>query len=270
MDLGGGGLMPFAFRYVPVVRNVLIATAAVFLLYFFAYPLRGPIVEWLGFRAGDGSLDWLLKPWTWLTYPLLTLSPISLIFGGYFFYMIGGVLERSWGSRNFAVLAAAFTVICSLAMVPAAYLFHVPVSLIGSMLPVASLFIAWAAMDPDQELRIYGVLPVRIKWLAIADVLIIYFTFGFSYGAVGPIVGLFALAGPAAAWYYVRKMPRLNIGFRAPSPRREPLLRDEPRGRERENVNRGFNPLRKRQEQQEIERLRKLLGDDDDRPVRRH
>jgi membrane associated rhomboid family serine protease len=271
----GGGFMPFAFRHVPVVRNVLIASAAIFLLYFLVFPLRPLIGEWLVYQA-DGGLGWLLKPWTWFTYVLLNLDPWGMLFGGYFFYMVGGMLERSWGRRNFVVLFAAVTAICALAFVPASYIFQVPFSLAGWLLPVSSLFVAWAAMDPDQEINLYGVLPVRIKWLAIADVLIIYFTYGFRYGALGPIIGLFALAGPAAAWFYVRKMPRLAIGFRPAGPRREPLLREEPRrreptGREREDVKRGgFNPLRKRQEQMEIDRLRKLLGDDDDRPVSRH
>lgn len=269
----GGNWLPFSFQGLPFIRGFLVAAAAVFLLYFLAFSLRGPLLLWLGYSVDARfGYDWLLRPWTWFTYPVLITSPFSLIFGGYWLYLAGGTLERSWGSRNFAALFLIFNAIAALAWVPAAYLFNVSFQLQGLMLPLCILTVAWAALDPELVFNIYGILPVKLKTLALIDVLFVYFSYGFGYGAVGPLVGLFALVGPAAAIYYVRKLPRLNLGYRAPRsapPRREPLLREDPSTRER--VTRP-NPFRKRQEQAEIERLRRLLGDDDDdgRPATRH
>ena len=137
--------------------------------------------------------------------------------------------------------------------------------LLGLSLPLAALVTAWAALDPEQESSFWGV-PVKAKTIALVWVLLIYFQFGLAYG--DPIFALFSLAAPAAAFFYVRKLPRLNLDLRTARdwrPRREmpsgPLLRTETEERERVG---GFNPLRKRQEQIEIERLRKLLGEDDD------
>lgn len=264
----GGAWLPFSWDSIPVTRAFLIATVATFLLFFFTGQFSGPVWEWLPFRtASDSGFTWLLRPWTWFTYPFMELPSFWIIISLYILYSLGGMLERSWGSRNFAVLFLAFSAIGALAFVPTLYLFGKPVQLDGLTIPLTALITAWAALDPEAEVNFWGV-TVKTKLVAALWVGLTYFSFGLQYR--DPFLALFVLAAPAAAWCYVRKMPRLSLGYRAPAPRRpEPLLREEPLGRERERVNKGFNPLRKRQEQMEIERLRKLLGDDDDRPLSR-
>lgn len=261
-NYGGGGWLPFSLHNVPVVRGLLIAAAVAFLLFFFTFAAGSPIYHWLAFQAGR----WSTRPWTWLTYPVMVTSPLSLLFAGYWLYLVGGSLERSWGSRSFAVLFFTFAALAALAFVPAFYLLGASVSLAGLWLPLSALTVAWAALDPEMEIWFWGILPLKLKALALIDVLLTYFSFGFAYG---PVVGLFALAGPAAAYFYVRKMSRLNLAFgRRQAPRIRPLLRPEPPPRER-----APRPslLRRRQEQREIERLRKLLGEDDDsNPAARH
>jgi len=259
--------VPFSLRSIPVVRTLLGATLATFLLYFFTYNSGAGWSAFVRF-ATDGA-QWLVQPWTWFTYPFLVTSPLALLLQGYWLYVVGGTLERSWGSRNFGVLFFAFCAIGALGLVPAHYLTPYilgtarPLMLAGLMLPNTALTVAWAALDPELELSFWGIIPVRLKWLALASVLILYFSMGF---AITPIPALFSLVSPAAAWYYVRKMPRLNIGFRAARPQQRPAPR---RQAPRESVS-GFDPLRRRREQAEIERLKRLLGeDDDDRPTRR-
>jgi membrane associated rhomboid family serine protease len=265
--------LPFSTEGIPVVCGVSAAVVVTFLLFFFGVGLRPALLDGLAFSvAGRPGLSWLLKPWTLLTYPILVTDFFAVLFGVYWFFVAGGTLERSWGSNNFAALLAAFVAITPVGFILAALLFDVPFLVAGLWIPLCSLTVAWAATDPEQELRLWGVIPIKMKLLALIFALGIYFNYGFSTGPLGPVIGLFALAGPAAAYYYVRKMPRLSLGYRAPRGGRfrEPLLREpRARGMEREQVSRGFNPLRKRQEQLEIERLRKLLGDDDDRPISR-
>lgn len=266
----GGSWLPFSWHAIPVTRALLFGTIGVFLIFFVTGQFTGPVWQWIPFRAG--GLEWLTRPWSWFTYPFMELPSLWVLLTLFLLYSWGGMLERSWGSRNFAVLFFAFTAIGALAFVPAYYLFGKSVELHGLGLPLTALVTAWAALDPELETSYWGV-PVKAKLIAAIVVAFTLFSFGLQYR--DPLFAVFSLAPAAAAWFYVRKMPRLNVGFRAarPSSYREPLLRDEhlpPRGLEREQVKRGFNPLRKRQEQLEIERLRKLLGDDDDRPIRRH
>lgn len=264
---GGGSRqwLPFSLSGLPVVKTVLLAWTIVFLLYF----LARTSVTWMAFSAGP---DWYLRPWSLITYPLLMTGLLALLLEGFWFFVVGGNLERSWGSVNFAVLLLVFSLLASAAFVPAYYLLGSGVLLAGPELMLAALTVAWAALDPEMEVRLYGCIPVKAKLIALLSVLFAYFNIGFAYG---PLMGFFALVSPAAAFYYVRKMPRLSVGFRAPrrgdrwapdlGPGRPSRARPEPR----ERVNKGFNPLRRRQEQAEIERLKKLLGDDDDdRPVR--
>jgi len=245
------------------VRGILIACAAVMLMAFLTS--QGGGSYWTTFLGFAPSV-WLHQPWSLLTYPFLVTSLLSLVFEGFWLYIVGGMLERSWGSRNFAVLFFIWTAICGVVLLPVYYLTggKIDVSLASLTLPNVCLTVAWAALDPDMELLFYGLIPVRAKWVALISVGYVFFTWGYAYGVP---MSLLSLAGPAAAFYYVRKMPRLNLGFRAPraaSPprRRAPLLREDA-GPDRERVNR-INPFAKKNEQQEIERLKRLLGEDDD------
>jgi membrane associated rhomboid family serine protease len=272
--MGGGGWLPFSLASVPVVRGLLIAAAIGFLSFFFTLGQGTPLLRLLEFRTT--GMDWA-RIWTWATYGVMVTSPIALLFQGFWLYIVGGSLERTWGARNFLALFLIFSAIGAVAFIPATLIFGVPVALHGLILPLAALTVAWAALDPDLEIRLWGVLPIRLKTIALVNVLLVYFFFGFQYG---PIVALFTLAAPAAGFYYVRKMPRLNLGTGGIGEafgrgrRQEPLLREDPPRRRREDpisrerVSRP-NPLQRRKEQEELERLRKLLGEDDDgRPVR--
>lgn len=255
---------PYSLGSIPVVRGILIACAAVMVMAFLTSQGGGNWLALLGFAPSA----WLRQPWSLLTYPFLVTSLLTLVFQGFWLYIVGGTLERSWGSRNFAALFFIWTAICGVVLLPVYYLSggNLDVPLSSLVLPNTCLTVAWAALDPDMELLLYGLIPVRAKWLALIDVGYVFFTWGYSYGIP---MSLMALAGPAAAYYYVRKMPRLNLGFRTPRsasrPRgRAPLLREED-GPGRERVTR-VNPFAKKNEQQEIERLKRLLGEDDDNP----
>lgn len=246
---GGGSWLPFRLDSVPVVRGILVAVVASFLVFFFA---RSAVL-WMPFRA-----DAWTRPWTWFTYAVLETDPIGVLFQGFWLYVVGGMLERAWGSRNFLAIFLAFTAIAALAFVPAYYLLGTPVQLAGLVLPLSALTVAWAALDPELEVLLWGVLPLKAKLIALLDVLLVYFFFGFAYG---PVAALFTLAGPAAAFYYVRKMPRLDLSWSVPSVRRRarrPARETPPRERLPGGI------PRSRREQEELARLRKLLGEDDE------
>jgi len=270
----GGAWLPFNWAAIPVTRALLFGTVGAFLLVFFTGGLAGPVGRRLVFQSGD----WWLQPWSVLTYAFLEQPDIWLVVTLYVLYRYGGSLERAWGSVNFLVLFLGFTAIGALAFVPAALLLGEAVILVGLGVVLTALVTAWAAMDPELEVSVFG-LVVKAKFIAAVWVALSYFRFGSLYG---PVMALFILAAPAAAFFYVRKLPRLNLsGPRPGSTRREfdpdrwaPDLREDPlprrRGERPEQIRSGFDPLRKRREQQEIERLRRLLGeDDDDRPGRR-
>lgn len=273
----GGSWLPFNWYSIPVTRFLLFATVGVFLAYFFLGQDQSIIAQWVPFIVrGRGDLDWVVQFWRWFTYPFLELPSFWILFTLYALYWVGGTLERSWGSVNFAVLFAVFSAVGALAVGIGSVLLDRPLlfPLMGLSIPLISLITAWAALDPELDVSFWG-LPVKAKFLAAVFVGLMYFQFGLAYR--DPVLALFMLASPAFAFFYVRKLPRLSLGRGRPRDRWAPDLREERRpqrpAREepRERVSGGLNPLRRRQEQAEIERLRKLLGeDDDDRPVRRN
>lgn len=96
-------------------------------------------------------------------------SPLFLIFALYFYYMIGSSLERLWGTVKFnlfywvgmlgAILAALITGRSD-----------------NSYLNL-SLFFAFASIWPDNEVLLFMILPIKMKYLALFDALIFIYQF---------------------------------------------------------------------------------------------
>lgn len=107
--------------------------------------------------------------WRVFTFILIPpdLHPIWIFFTLYLYYMIGTGLEQAWGSFKFNMYyltGILLTVIVTLAsrsfFGTAGYL-------------NLSLFLAFATIYPDHELLLFFILPVKMKYLAILDVLLL-------------------------------------------------------------------------------------------------
>ncbi len=102
---------------------------------------------------------------TFFLYPVST-SPIWALFALYWLYLIGTSLESEWGSLRFEIfwIIGLITTIAS-------------VLLGGSTATIAplimSLFLAFATLWPDYQIYVFMILPVKVKWLAALDALII-------------------------------------------------------------------------------------------------
>lgn len=191
----------------PLTLALIVATSAIFLLGFFGLRLA----PWLFFEAPLG----LLQPWRLLTYPLVATDIIGLLFYGLMLWWVGGSLERSWGTKFYAAFFAAMTVITALGMSLGTLLLHVPAP-VGYFLPMSALFFAWCCLNPGQEIRIYGIIPVLAKWMAVGEVLIIFFT----HASFHPLMGVFALMGCGAAFWWVKTRAWANVDLYQSTPRR--------------------------------------------------
>ena len=104
---------------------------------------------------------------TWVFLPLnssVLFTAISL----YLYYFIGSTLEREWGTAKFTIyyiFGVALNIIYG-------FLFWLitgqSVGLIPNYLNL-SMFFAFAALFPDLRLLLFFVIPVKIKWLALAN-----------------------------------------------------------------------------------------------------
>lgn len=93
--------------------------------------------------------------------PTAILSFVFLAFGWYLFYLMGGALEAQWGAFRFnAFLFTSYALTILLT-------FLAPNSLVTNAFILGSVFIAFAYLNPDFELMMFFILPVKIKWLAL-------------------------------------------------------------------------------------------------------
>jgi hypothetical protein len=175
----------------PVTWAVLGANVLTFVWAFIAE------TSWSGVAFFSPAL--LQRPWTALTYPLIgTGSILGILIGGYVFWMFGGSLERSWGWRGYV----AFLMLVSASSAVALWLASVVTGrgalLAGFWLPLAAITVAWTAINPYERIALYFVLPVEARWVGILAAAAVLFSLPFP-------LGVFALAGCGAAWWYVRE-----------------------------------------------------------------
>ena len=92
----------------------------------------------------------------------------------YFYYMIGSVLEREWGTAKFNVfygLGILLNVVVGFllyAVTAPLYPSHLlPLLTTASMTYVnLSLFFAFATLYPNMQVLLFFIIPIKIKWLA--------------------------------------------------------------------------------------------------------
>lgn len=102
------------------------------------------------------------EPWRFVSF-LFTppaSSPIFVIFALYFAFMFGNALEHAWGAFRYNVyvfVAWAATVVSAL---------FVPNGMTSNAYIAGSIFLAFAHLNPNFQMYIFFVLPIRVKWLA--------------------------------------------------------------------------------------------------------
>ena len=150
-------------RYaVPNLTVILIAGQVVAFLASFVERQGGP------FRVVDQlSLvpALVLTGEVWRLVTFLFIPPTdNLIFALFFwsaFFVCGTVLERVWGSFRFNL----YLLIGYAATIAVAFAF--PIAPASNYFLKTTVFLAFARLNPDFSFNIYGLLPVRAKWLAL-------------------------------------------------------------------------------------------------------
>lgn len=140
------------------------------------YLVLGQVAIWIlswGYVDHDGSnalLERMLfdsravlegEFWRVFAFPLIppTTHPIFLIFAWYIFYMMAGALESQWGAFRLNLYLIVGAV---LGMTGAMLLQGYPLS---NGIWGTTVFLAFAYLFPDFELRLFFVLPVKVRWL---------------------------------------------------------------------------------------------------------
>ncbi len=139
-----------------------------------------------GFLAFDRAA--ILSGQVWRLISFIIIPPesslIFIIFALYFYYLIGRGLESAWGSFKFGL----FYFCGILGTIAAGFLTGYAVNTYLNL----SLFFAFAIFYPNFEVRLFFLIPVKIKWLAWLDAAL-YAVLFFLNGWSGKAAILFAL-----------------------------------------------------------------------------
>jgi len=144
---------PFGFTLTPWVKRILIANVAVFILtsvdqeFFF---------RWFAFTPAEV----LTRPWGAVTYMFLHGNFWHLFFNMVVLFFFGPPLESRWGPSEFL----RFYFICGLGGVALSFLFA-SASIIGASAAIYGLMMAFALYWPNSLIYIWGILPIKAKWL---------------------------------------------------------------------------------------------------------
>ena len=123
---------------------------------------------------------------TFIFVPTLTTRILYLVLEEYFYWWVGTALERAWGDFRFMVYWIAGMAGAILSCLITGY-----GSTSGLFL---SLFFAYAWMWPDQQILLFFLIPLKIKWLGWAAA--VFWAIQFIFGSLSVKLSLvFGLAG---------------------------------------------------------------------------
>lgn len=187
----GFGAGPGGFSVTPWVKRLLIANAVVFLV---SVAVGFEVVADL-FAFSPGRLA--SRPWGMLTYMFVHQGLWHLLINLLFLFFFGPPLEARWGSDVFI----KFYLICGLGGVLLSFAFS-GASIVGASAACYGIMLSFAMIWPNTPVYIWGLVPVRVKWLVVFLVLLSFAS------AIGPardgVAHLAHLGGAVAGFILVQ------------------------------------------------------------------
>lgn len=132
---------------------------------------------------GDASLvDYLIldqskvfagEVWRLFTFILIPrgMNPLIILFVVFFMWFIGDALEGAWGAfRVNLYVYATMACLIVLGLVPG---IGMVVNVNIGFIFFCAMFLAFAAIYPEHVINLFGLIPIKAKWLAWADLAIL-------------------------------------------------------------------------------------------------
>lgn len=209
---GGFSLFP------PVIKTLLVINTAVFLIfnlilagfsiggmpldllitkYFALNPLKA--VTYNDPLAGSVTLGFY--PWQLVTYMFMHGGFFHLFLNMFALWMFGVELENLWGSKrffNYYMVTGIGAGLCNLLIAP---LFTSVGPTVGASGSVYGILVAFGYLFPDRSIYIYGILPVKAKFLVIIYMLIE--VFAVAGGTDSGIAHVAHLGGGVIGFFYL-------------------------------------------------------------------
>ena len=149
-----------------LMKYIAIGNAVVWLLYMIFG--AGPVIGTLAFSPSavlHGQI-WRLLSFAFIPFNTSWLGLISV----YFFYWIGTVLEKNWGTPQFNVyffMGMLLTVLTGFVVFAVTGISY---AITSSYYIYLSMFLSFAVLFPDVQVLLFFVIPIKMKWLALVDI----------------------------------------------------------------------------------------------------
>ena len=186
------------FRTPPVVKNLIIANALIFLA-MWLLPQVNIIAERFCALYWFGSP--LFHSYQYVTYMFLHGGFDHLFFNMFALWMFGRTLEYELGSKRFLVYYLICGIGAALIQMLVAWLTgELGIVLIGASGAVMGVLLAFGVMHPNEVLIMFPIpVPIKAKWFVIG-----YAALELFYGATGQAAGIahFAQVG-GMLWGYL-------------------------------------------------------------------
>ena len=182
-------------RITPAVQWLIAANVGV---YFLQVTLFGgdTVINALGLASDRFPAAW----WTIATYMFVHANLWHIAFNMLSLWMFGPRIENLWGAKSFTY----FYLWCGLGGGVAHLVFDHNVDLVGASAAVMGVLLAFALRWPDEEVYLFGVIPMKTRWLVVWLVLI-NLAMGISANRTSTGIGWFAhLGGLVFGWIYLR------------------------------------------------------------------
>lgn len=193
-------------RMTPAVQWIIAANVGV---YFLQLTLLGAptVFGALGLDPSRLSSEW----WTPLTYMFVHAGLLHITFNLLALWMFGPRVEAAWSAKAFTW----FYLWCGLGGAIAHILLSGGSSLVGASAAVSGVLLAYALRWPDEEVYLFGAIPMRSRWLVVW-MIGINLAMGIASNSTGSGIAWFShLGGLAFGWIYLRVMSFGGLdGFR--------------------------------------------------------
>lgn len=196
------GFYSFGPGITPAVKNLLIANGIVFFLMYFLGMGR-IFIHWFSLVPALAINQFQL--WRFVSYIFLHGGFGHILFNMFALWMFGVGLERIWGTKEFYKFFFITGIVAGISS--AVFNFGSFTPTIGASGAVYGILMAYALLFPEQEVYIYFLFPVKMKYLVL-------FAFAIEFLSSFQMDGIahFAhLGGMVAGYLYLKSKygPRL-------------------------------------------------------------
>ena len=147
---------------------------------------------------------------TFIIYPISTNFLAIIAF--YFYYWIGSTLERQWGPGKFTIYFFSGVILTVIFGFVVYFLGKINLSVSADYIYL-SMFFAFATLFPDMQVLLFFIIPIKMKWLALVDLLFFAYEIfsclrlGIYFAAALPVIALLNYLLFCGGWLFDRLSP---------------------------------------------------------------